>query len=92
MLEKVKIYILIFFVYGFAGWLMETVSISIRNKKFVNRGFLTRTNMPNIWLWCNFSKFVIKKISRRYCYNFFHVNYYLWSIGIFYQLFYGKDF
>ena len=25
---------------SFAGWIMETISISIRNKKFVNRGFL----------------------------------------------------
>lgn len=30
----------IFFIYAFAGWIMETTSISIRNKKFVNRGFL----------------------------------------------------
>ena len=40
MEEKIKIYILIFFIYAIAGWIMETVSISIRNKKFVNRGFL----------------------------------------------------
>jgi len=62
MLETITTYILIFFVYGVAGWLMETVSISIRNKKFVNRGFLTRSSVSNIWIWCIVSKFVIKKI------------------------------
>lgn len=40
IINEIKIYILIFFIYAFAGWVMETTSISIRNKKFVNRGFL----------------------------------------------------
>ena len=39
-IDEVKIYVLVFFIYAFAGWIMETISISIRNKKFVNRGFL----------------------------------------------------
>lgn len=39
-IDEVKIYVLVFFIYAFAGWVMETTSISIRNKKFVNRGFL----------------------------------------------------
>lgn len=39
-IDEVKIYVLVFFIYAFAGWIMETTSISIRNKKFVNRGFL----------------------------------------------------
>lgn len=38
-IDEVKIYVLVFFIYAFAGWIMETISISIRNKKFVNRGF-----------------------------------------------------
>ena len=40
MLETIKLYILIFFIYGIAGWVMESTMISIKNKKFVNRGFL----------------------------------------------------
>lgn len=35
-----KKYILIFFIYAIAGWVMESTMISIKNKKFVNRGFL----------------------------------------------------
>ena len=45
-IDEVKIYVLIFFIYAFAGWLMETTSISIRNKKFVNRGFLIGPYCP----------------------------------------------
>ena len=40
MNEMIKLYILLFFIYAFAGWVMETTTISIKNKKFVNRGFL----------------------------------------------------
>lgn len=40
MINEIKLYILIFFIYAVAGWIMESTSISIRNKKFVNRGFL----------------------------------------------------
>ena len=40
MLETIKLYILIFFIYGIAGWVMESTMISIKNKKIVNRGFL----------------------------------------------------
>lgn len=40
MQETIKLYILIFFIYAIAGWIMESTMISIKNKKFVNRGFL----------------------------------------------------
>lgn len=40
MIEEIKLYILIFFIYAVAGWIMESTMISIKNKKFVNRGFL----------------------------------------------------
>ena len=33
-IDEVKIYVLVFFIYAFAGWIMETTSISIRNKKY----------------------------------------------------------
>lgn len=46
MLIEVEKYVLLFFIYSFAGWLMETVQISIRQKKFVNRGFLIGPYCP----------------------------------------------
>ena len=49
-IDEVKIYVLVFFIYAFAGWVMETTSISIRNKKFVNRGFLIGPYCP-IYGW-----------------------------------------
>lgn len=45
-MEEIKLYILIFFIYAIAGWIMETTTISIRNKKFVNRGFLVGPVCP----------------------------------------------
>ena len=32
--------VLYFFLYSFLGWAQETVQCSIREKRFVNRGFL----------------------------------------------------
>ena len=33
-------YIFLFFIYSFAGWLMETIRVSIKSKRFIDRGFL----------------------------------------------------
>lgn len=46
MIAEIKLYILIFFIYAFAGWVMESTMISIQNKKFVNRGFLVGPVCP----------------------------------------------
>ncbi len=46
MLEQIENYIALFFIYSIAGWIMESVSISIRNKKFTNRGFLIGPYCP----------------------------------------------
>ena len=40
MLIEIERYIALFFIYSFAGWLMESISDSIKKKKLVNRGFL----------------------------------------------------
>ena len=40
MIETIKMYILLFFIYAVAGWIMESTSVSIQTKKWVNRGFL----------------------------------------------------
>ena len=39
-MRLVKLYILIFFIYSFAGWCVEVIDTFIREKKYVNRGFL----------------------------------------------------
>lgn len=48
MIQKIEVYILLFFVYSFAGWFLESFG-SILNpkvKKFVNRGFLIGPYCP----------------------------------------------
>lgn len=39
-MNDVKMYIALFFIYSFLGWANETIRISFKEKKFVNRGFL----------------------------------------------------
>lgn len=43
-----KIYYLAmyFIIFSFAGWLMETIRVSMRNKSFVNRGFINGPFCP----------------------------------------------
>lgn len=43
---SVEMYILLFFTYSFAGWLMESVGGILKVKKFVNRGFLIGPYCP----------------------------------------------
>lgn len=50
MITEIEQYIALFFIYSFAGWVMESVNISIRNKKFTNRGFLVGPYCP-IYGW-----------------------------------------
>lgn len=38
--------ILYFFIYSFCGWLMETVLCSVRERRFINRGFLNGPICP----------------------------------------------
>ena len=46
MITQIENYIALFFIYSIAGWIMESVNISIRNKKFTNRGFLIGPYCP----------------------------------------------
>ena len=46
MIIQIEQYIALFFIYSIAGWLMETVQLSIREKKFINRGFLIGPYCP----------------------------------------------
>lgn len=39
-------WILLFFIYGFFGWIFETTYVSVKKRKFVNRGFLRGPILP----------------------------------------------
>ena len=46
MLTQIKIYFLLFMIYSMIGWLMEVINQIIKEKKFVNRGFLIGPYCP----------------------------------------------
>lgn len=46
MIKSFLYYFLIFFIYSVLGWLMESIYVSILQKKFVNRGFLIGPYCP----------------------------------------------
>ncbi len=39
-------YFLLFFIYSFLGWLMESIAVGIEKRKFINRGFLIGPYCP----------------------------------------------
>ena len=45
-MELIQEYFLLFMLYSFLGWCMETTLISIQNKRFINRGFLLGPYCP----------------------------------------------
>ena len=46
ILQNVELYILLFFVYSFLGWFMESIGGIFVVKKYVNRGFLIGPHCP----------------------------------------------
>ena len=46
MLIDIEKYFLLFMIYSFLGWIMETTLVSIENKRFINRGFLLGPYCP----------------------------------------------
>lgn len=50
MLETIETYVLMFFIYSFLGWIMESTRVSIAEKKWVDRGFLIGPVLP-IYGW-----------------------------------------
>jgi len=42
----IKLYFYLFIIYSFIGWLIEVVGVLIRDKRFVNRGFLIGPYCP----------------------------------------------
>ena len=57
-------YILLFFLYSFLGWLMEVVYTFIRERKFVNRGFLKGPYCPIYGLGCVFLSIVLTNFNK----------------------------
>lgn len=43
---KIIVIYILFWLYSFLGWLMETTLVSLRSKKFINRGFLMGPYCP----------------------------------------------
>ena len=46
MIREIEIYIMLFFIYSLAGWLIEMIPATIREKRFVDRGFLVGPYCP----------------------------------------------
>ena len=91
-IEEIKIYILVFFIYAVAGWIMESTSISIRNKKFVNRGFLIGPVCPIYGYGVVLVSILLKKYQDDMIVTFFYVHNNLWNPRISYKFLYGENF
>lgn len=56
-------YFLLFILYAFLGWCMETIKVSIENKRFINRGFLLGPYCPIYGIASIFIITILEKIS-----------------------------
>lgn len=61
MIENIENYILIFFTYAFAGWVMESIGGIFKVKKFVNRGFMIGPYCPVYGIGVVFTNLLLKK-------------------------------
>ena len=41
--------IICFFIYGFLGWCTEVAFAAVKERRFVNRGFLNGPNLSDLW-------------------------------------------
>lgn len=64
MIHQIEIYFLLFLAYSFLGWLMEVICKMVQYKRFINRGFLIRTVLPDLWLWGDPYNSIIKALCR----------------------------
>ncbi len=46
MINSMLYYFLLFLIYAFAGWIMEVILFLVKEKKFINRGFLIGPYCP----------------------------------------------
>ena len=58
-----NIYILLFFIYSFVGWILEEIYAFYIHKKFINRGFLMGPLCPLYGVGCLALTFVLHRFS-----------------------------
>ena len=58
-----NIYILLFFIYSFMGWILEEIYAFYIHKKFINRGFLMGPLCPLYGVGCLALTFILHKFS-----------------------------
>lgn len=51
-MDKIHLYITLFFIYSFIGWLVEVTIFLVSEKKFINRGFLIGPFIPLYGVGC----------------------------------------
>lgn len=73
MIHEIEIYILIFFVYSFAGWFMESFGsiVNPKVKKFVNRGFMIGPYCPVYGIGVVLVSLLLKKYTEDIAVVFF---------------------
>lgn len=60
---SISVYILLFYIYSFAGWIMEIINVSIQEKKLVSRGFLIGPVLPIYGLGAIFITLLLTRYS-----------------------------
>lgn len=55
-----------FIIFSFAGWLMETVRVSLRNKSFINRGFINGPFCPIYGVGMNLIIIFLSEYKKNY--------------------------
>ncbi len=63
MIKNIEFYIIIFFIYAFAGWCLESIGgiFNPKVKKFINRGFLIGPYCPVYGIGIVMASFLLKK-------------------------------
>ena len=67
-----NIYILLFFIYSFIGWILEEIYAFYIHKKFINRGFLMGPLCPLYGVGCLALTFVLQRFSNNILLLFLH--------------------
>ncbi len=58
-----NVYILLFFIYSFLGWILEEIYAFYIHKKFINRGFLIGPLCPLYGIGCLSLTFILHRFS-----------------------------
>ena len=91
MFNTIKIYFLLFLIYSFLGWCMEVCVSLVERKRFVNRGFLLGPYCPIYGSGAILITLLLNAFKDKPVLIIFYGYISMWYIGIFNELFYGKD-